>query len=249
MIQRFVHFHLQIDKQISIQSINLTFKFCLHFYIVQNQFNYYSQPIVGNITNYELPQYEQQQQEECVPSMPTQQIASIFEQAISLVEQSQIANNSESIAEIDAFIQSKAEDLDDDTSSFSGSSFSCFSPHSEISSSTTDDSDWTASTSSSPNHSIGAVGAALKSKQSQKRKPRLNRRSNEDRQSRKKEQNKNAANRYRLKKKAEIEILADEERDLLKINESLKTRLGDVNREVKCLRNLLRELFRGKGWI
>lgn len=137
--------------------------------------------------------------------------------------------------------------MDDDSSSLSGSSFSCFSPNSEISSTNTDDSDWTANTDQ--NESIGAVGAALKANPTRKRKPRSSRRSHEDRSIRKKEQNKNAANRYRMKKKAEIEILCDEERDLLKHNESLKTRLADVSREVKCMKNLLRELFREKGLI
>lgn len=77
----------------------------------------------------------------------------------------------------------------------------------------------------------------------------MNRRSPEDRQSRKKEQNKTAANRYRMKKKAEIEILLDEKTDLMKHNEALRTKYENVAREVRYIRNLLRDLYKAKGLI
>lgn len=195
--------------------------------------------------------------------MPIQQNGcgfSLFEQAVTLVRESndlyeesvnvKSVTEAEAIivAEVDEFVRSQAEDYDDDCTSTSGaSSYSLTSSSSsDAGSSQTDDSDWIPATSG---QSIGAVGAALKAKQPAKRKPRSNRRSKEDRVLRKKEQNKNAANRYRMKKKAEIDILIDEERDLQKHNDSLTTRFTDINREVKCMKSLLRELFRAKGLI
>lgn len=183
------------------------------------------------------------------PAIPAQQFPSILEQAINLVQQTSpieyTENLDDAMAEVEALVRSRAEDFADsidDDSSMSGSS-SCFSPRSEASSSITDDSDWTMK--SSP-----TIATALKNKQAkQKRKPRINRRSPEDRQSRKKEQNKSAANRYRLKKKAEIEILLDEERDLIKRNETLQSQYQEVGREVKYIKSLLRELFKAKGLI
>lgn len=74
----------------------------------------------------------------------------------------------------------------------------------------------------------------------------------EDRKYRKKEQNKNAANRYRQKKKAEIEIILEEEKGLEHRNHELTVKLNDVKREIKYIKSLMRELYRAKGildWI
>ncbi|XP_055299067.1 activating transcription factor of chaperone [Sitodiplosis mosellana] len=220
----------------------------------QNQF--FSQPI----TNYQLQLNEQFQQckpeskpiiTNIMPAIQAQQFPSILEQAINLVQQTSPIEYTESfddaMAEVEALVRSRAEDFADssidDDSSMCGSS-SCFSPRSEASSSTTDDSDWTMK--------CPAIATAFKNKQAkqkQKRKPRINRRSPEDRQSRKKEQNKSAANRYRLKKKAEIEILLDEEKELIKCHDALKSRFEDIDREVKFIKKLLRDLFKAKGSI
>jgi len=178
-----------------------------------------------------------------------QQFPSISEQAFNMVQQAAPVEYNDNInaalAEVEALVRSRAEDFADssidDDSSTCGST-SCFSPRSDASSTNTDDSDWTLKSAS--------IGAALKIKQSkQKRKPRVNRRSLEDRQSRKKEQNKSAANRYRMKKKAEIEILLDEERDLIKQNEQLKSQDEEVSRELKYIKSLLRELLKAKELI
>lgn len=226
--------------------------FFFSFFLQQNQF--YSQPI----TNYQLQlnqQFQPCKTEEkpmitnYTASIPAQQFPSILEQAITLVQQTSpneyTENLDDAMAEVEALVRSRAEDFADsidDDSSMSGSS-SCFSPRSEASSSITDDSDWTMKSTST-------IATALKNKQAkQKRKPRINRRSPEDRQSRKKEQNKSAANRYRLKKKAEIEILLDEERDLIKRNEILQSQYQEVGREVKYIKSLLRELFWAKGLV
>lgn len=182
-------------------------------------------------------------------SCSVQQFPSISEQAFNMVQQAAPVEYNDNInaalAEVEALVRSRAEDFAessiDDDSSTCGST-SCFSPRSETSSTTTDDSDWTLKSAS--------IGAALKIKQSkQKRKPRVNRRSVEDRQSRKKEQNKSAANRYRMKKKAEIEILLDEERDLIKQHDQLKAQDEEVSRELKYIKSLLRELLKAKDLI
>lgn len=144
------------------------------------------------------------------------------------------------LSEMEALVRSRAADLmdsstyDDDYSSVSGIS-SCSSPSSESSSVGTDDSDWLSATKS------------VKSAAPTKRKPRSNRRTVEDRRSRKKEQNKNAANRYRMKKKAEVEILLDVEKDLIKRHDSLSASYAEVCREAKYLKSLLRELIDVKG--
>lgn len=151
------------------------------------------------------------------------------------------ANMDDAMAEVEAFVNSTAEDMmdsssvDDDYSSISSGS-SCASPGSVSSSVGTDDSEWTPS-----------MDGSQKSAPATKHKPRLNRRTVEDRRSRKKEQNKNAANRYRMKKKAEIEILLDEEADLIKRNESLMVTYTEARREAKYLKSLLRELIAVQG--
>lgn len=74
-------------------------------------------------------------------------------------------------------------------------------------------------------------------------------RSTEDRKVRKKEQNKNAATRYRQKKKQEIEEILGEERALHDKNHELQTSYNDIKREIKYLKNLMRELYKAKGLL
>lgn len=71
----------------------------------------------------------------------------------------------------------------------------------------------------------------------------------EDRKSRKKEQNKNAATRYRQKKKAETEVVLEEERELQEKNDQLQVKYADVQREIKYLKSLMRDLYRAKGLL
>lgn len=71
----------------------------------------------------------------------------------------------------------------------------------------------------------------------------------EARRERKKEQNKNAATRYRLKKKQEVEEILSEERQLQEIHEDLQSELTEVQREIKYLKNLMRDMFKAKGLI
>lgn len=71
----------------------------------------------------------------------------------------------------------------------------------------------------------------------------------EDKKSRKKEQNKNAATRYRMKKKAEVEVILSEERQVQESNEKLTEQIGDLQREIRYLKGLMRDLFKAKGLI
>jgi len=65
----------------------------------------------------------------------------------------------------------------------------------------------------------------------------------EDRKIRKKEQNKNAATRYRQKKKLEMEVVLTEEQKLEQRNQDLKRKLSECQREAKYLRRLIREFY------
>jgi cyclic AMP-dependent transcription factor ATF-4 len=71
----------------------------------------------------------------------------------------------------------------------------------------------------------------------------------EEKRMRKKEQNKNAATRYRQKKKAEIEEILSEERGLEERNAELQLKVGDLSREIKYLKGLMRDLFKARGLI
>lgn len=71
----------------------------------------------------------------------------------------------------------------------------------------------------------------------------------EEKKSRKKEQNKNAATRYRMKKKQEVEVILDEEKILMDKNRKLTTAYKDTKREVKYLKSLLKDLFKARGFI
>lgn len=71
----------------------------------------------------------------------------------------------------------------------------------------------------------------------------------EDKKSRKKEQNKNAATRYRMKKKAEIEEILSEEKALADSNDKLQGQVTDIQREIKYLKGLMRDLFKAKGLL
>lgn len=145
---------------------------------------------------------------------------------------------------VDELVRARAENLpdwtedeeededDENTSESTASSLASNSPRSETSYS--NDDEWSPSTSPTSK----AVSSAAT-----KRRTRPYGRSSEDKKSRKKEQNKNAATRYRQKKKAEIEIALDEERELQDIHSALYTKCADVQREIKYLKGLMRELY------
>ncbi|XP_013190770.1 activating transcription factor of chaperone [Amyelois transitella] len=74
-------------------------------------------------------------------------------------------------------------------------------------------------------------------------------RPSDDRRSRKKEQNKNAATRYRQKKKAEIEVLLNEENTLRQRHTELGEKCSDLQREIRYIKGLMRDVFKAKGLI
>lgn len=75
------------------------------------------------------------------------------------------------------------------------------------------------------------------------RKPRKKSLKADDRRLRKKEQNKTAATRYRIKKKAELDILLEEEACLEQRNRQLQNQHDELANEVRYLKKLMRELF------
>lgn len=72
---------------------------------------------------------------------------------------------------------------------------------------------------------------------------------NDEKRLRKKEQNKNAATRYRMKKKAEIKESVMEEKELLQRNDTLKDEAKELAREIKYLKSLLRDVYKAKGLL
>ncbi|XP_055636256.1 activating transcription factor of chaperone isoform X2 [Toxorhynchites rutilus septentrionalis] len=164
-----------------------------------------------------------------------------------------IARNLELVEEI---VRSRSKDLpdcndDDDSCSFSETgSVSSSSPMSDSSSSycgsaysRDQDDEW--SPSSGKKHSFGKISG----NSSVKKRTRPYGRGVEDKKSRKKEQNKNAATRYRQKKKAEIEEILIEESKLKDRNDELKSKSADIGREIRYLKSLMREVCKAKGLI
>lgn len=69
------------------------------------------------------------------------------------------------------------------------------------------------------------------------------------RRERKRLQNKDAATRYRRKKKQEYDIVEEEYQELSRINDGLKAEATRVGNEVSYLKGLMRELFQAKGLL
>ncbi|NP_001191630.1 ApCREB2 protein [Aplysia californica] len=68
-----------------------------------------------------------------------------------------------------------------------------------------------------------------------------------DKKDRKKLQNKNAAIRYRMKKKGEAQGIKGEEQELEELNTKLKTKVDDLQREIKYMKNLMEDVCKAKG--
>lgn len=94
------------------------------------------------------------------------------------------------------------------------------------------------SSSSSPAHTSVEELAV-----SPKKRTRTYGRGVEDRKIRKKEQNKNAATRYRQKKKQEMEHVMGEEQELSQENDELRRTLRERRNEMRYLRQLIREFY------
>ncbi|KAH8324767.1 hypothetical protein KR074_000457 [Drosophila pseudoananassae] len=149
---------------------------------------------------------------------------------------------------IDDIVNMRAQELElptnweqDDCESQSSSSLGGSSA-SRVSGSIADaDEEWipeSISSSSSPAHTSVEELAV-----SPKKRTRTYGRGVEDRKIRKKEQNKNAATRYRQKKKMEMENVMGEEQELTQENEELRRRLGERRNEMRYLRQLIREFY------
>lgn len=157
---------------------------------------------------------------------------------------------------VDELVRLRAQNLPnwaDDDNSLASSSMASSSPRSESSYNSSLGStatEWvpyenqppSPVSSESSGSSIGPIKARNKSTYKSGRMPSV-----EDKKYRKKEQNKSAANRYRQKKKAEIEIVLEEEKGLELRNHNLTVKLSDVKREIKYIKSLMRELYRAKG--
>lgn len=169
------------------------------------------------------------------------------------VDEENIARNLELVEEI---VRSRSKDLpdchdDDDSCSFSEAGSS--SPLSDSSSSSycgsaysrDQDDEWSPTSNSSSNKRTNKTSGGGVTK----KRTRPYGRGIEDKKSRKKEQNKNAATRYRQKKKAEIEEILIEENQLRERNEELKSKSADIGREIRYLKSLMREVYKAKGLI
>lgn len=143
-------------------------------------------------------------------------------------------NVANDLAEVDEYVRSHTNDT---PSPFNSSESSCVSVDD-----TTNDPDW--NVKNKKKKSQPSTSRNQSKIYQQHFRPSI-----EDKKVRKKEQNKNAATRYRQKKKQEIKVIEDEERELTIINESLKNRKIEMKRNVKYLKGLLREFYRAKGEI
>lgn len=157
---------------------------------------------------------------------------------------------------VDELVRSRAKDLPDwtdmDEDYSSATSSSSFSPRSDESSSVySQDDDWSSITPPPPKKAVKPKKSGLNAPLAgvQKVRTRPYQRGAEDKKSRKKEQNKNAATRYRQKKKQEIEVIIDEERILHDEYLKLKSEYNDKKREKLYLRGLLKEIYKARGFI
>ncbi|KAK3592674.1 hypothetical protein CHS0354_015976 [Potamilus streckersoni] len=68
------------------------------------------------------------------------------------------------------------------------------------------------------------------------------------RKEKKKVQNKNAATRYRIKKKAEKEALQTDESKLVEKNKDLREKVESLQREISYMKDLMAEIYKAKGF-
>ncbi|XP_015182769.1 PREDICTED: activating transcription factor of chaperone [Polistes dominula] len=181
------------------------------------------------------PEKQQQQQpavyqnEVCVPEQWNPESVSL-----DPLGGENVAND---LAVVDEYVRSHTEDIPTEYSSCTSPSGSCISSED----STSDDPDWIADTSCNKKQSI-SIGKKNRCKPYSH--PTV-----EDKKVRKKEQNKNAATRYRQKKKQEIKDILGEEHELTECNEKLQGQVKDLQREIGYLKGLMRDLFKAKGLI
>lgn len=141
----------------------------------------------------------------------------------------------EALAVVDEYVRSHTKDIPSPSSPCTSSGGSCISAEDSA-----DDPDWSFETERK------SLNQSTHDSSKHRSKP-YSRPSLEDKKVRKKEQNKNAATRYRQKKKQEIKEIEGEERELMEQNDKLKNQINDLQREIGYLKGLMRDLFKAKG--
>lgn len=140
------------------------------------------------------------------------------------------------LAAVEEYVRSCAEDMSP-SSPCTSSGASCISSEESV-----DDPDWIME---NPRHQTRKASSSM----SKPRRKPYSKSGFEDKKVRKKEQNKNAATRYRQKKKQEIKEILGEEQELVKHNETLQDKVKDLQREIGYLKGLMRDLFKAKGFM
>lgn len=140
------------------------------------------------------------------------------------------------LAVVDEYVRSHTKDIPSPSSPCS-SGGSCISADDS-----TDDPDWSFETERK------SLKQTVHDSSKHRHKP-YSRSSLEDKKVRKKEQNKNAATRYRQKKKQEIKEIQGEERELAEYNEKLKEKMKSLQQEIGYLKGFMREVFKAKGFL
>lgn len=223
------------------------------------EFYGFQTPLNGLLDN-PLEIIDQQQQQQQHSSEPLQQVPEEYELADSFGFHSVEAVGAEDVALemelVEQIVRSRSQDLPglgEAEETFSETR-SVASPMSDTSSSSDGSSGYTPdpddewSPSSSPKkNSILRIAAGTGAVTKKRTRPYG--RGIEDKKSRKKEQNKNAATRYRQKKKAEIEEILVVEQELKDKNEELRSKSADIAREIRYLKSLMREVCKAKGLI
>ncbi|XP_050309855.1 activating transcription factor of chaperone isoform X2 [Anthonomus grandis grandis] len=198
------------------------------------------EPLMGVSTYQQVPvvvpdtkPQEQQQQQQLFPANPDNYDA-------AATPQPDIAHE---LAVVDELVRTTIDDMQwaSGPSSPESSSNSNFG---DCSSSSSEDPEWTLD--HAENYKDTSFGLGQKAK---RRGSKPYSASPDDKKSRKKEQNKNAATRYRMKKKAEVEEILNEEKGLLDKHGELTNQITDLQREIKYLKGLMRDLLKAKGVI
>lgn len=140
------------------------------------------------------------------------------------------------LAVVDEYVRSHAKDIPSPSSPCS-SGGSCISADDS-----TDDPDWNLETERK------SLKQTVHDSSRVRHKP-YSRSCLEDKKVRKKEQNKNAATRYRQKKKQEIKEILVEENELVEQNEKLKDKMKSLQQEIGYLKGLMRDLFKAQGLL
>jgi len=148
------------------------------------------------------------------------------------------------LAVVDELVRTRVEDMQWSSGPSSPNSNSSCSGSSNFGDCSSDDPEWVPEPIENFDEN---AGGPIKSPR--KRSKPYSRSSQVDKKSRKKEQNKNAATRYRMKKKAEVEVILSEEKQLSDHNDDLEHKINDMQREIKYLKGLMRDLFKAKGLI